>query len=158
MRKFKDTPETRYKPLRRRPTGCISAIVAVSATVFFAASAAATPPPGDVHIEARPLLTTYGDPSDYVTSPGEYDGVVELVVTGEDGSSRGTGSLISDRYILTAAHVLDTTDDGNADVTAENIQITFELAESTDTDELEESTKVYGAVSRDIHSQYDPDS
>ncbi|MGC9455411.1 MAG: trypsin-like serine protease [Phycisphaerae bacterium] len=134
---------------RRHPTPRSQAVSLLSVVVLLCASAGATPP-ADTRLEARTLLTTYGDPSGYVTSPGgAYDGVVKLTVTGEEGSFLGSGSLISDRYVLTAAHLLDLNDDGMADVTPENTQVLFNLSTGTQT---------LTAVSRDIHSQYDPGS
>jgi hypothetical protein len=56
-------------------------------------------------------MTTAGDPANYVVvPPSAYDGVARLDVISQStgGHIGGSGALISDRYILTAAHNLTT--------------------------------------------------
>jgi hypothetical protein len=138
-----------FRGWRRRLLLCLAAVLltAVSAPAESVRRAARAALPGTT-IEADRLLTTYGDPANYVTSPGgAYDGVARIGVSGPGGSFAGSASLISDRYVVTAAHMLDTNDDGVADVTPGNIDVTFHLPSGTQT---------LRAVSRDIHSEYDP--
>ncbi|MFH1614366.1 MAG: trypsin-like serine protease [Planctomycetota bacterium] len=89
--------------------------VVVLSGVFFS-EALGTP---EIIAYTRPLYTTAGDPADYVVSPGAgLDGVVDIIGydTGLGGYIRGSGSLIADRYILTAAHVVDGLDVSNTTV------------------------------------------
>ncbi len=54
----------------------------------------------------RPLYTTYGDPADYLTSPGgSLDGAGLLILTRSDGTFGCTGGLLwTGEPVLTAAH------------------------------------------------------
>ncbi|MDY0168654.1 MAG: trypsin-like serine protease, partial [Thermoguttaceae bacterium] len=69
-----------------------------------------------------PLMTTVGDPDDYIVDPGEgYDGVVQIFAGGGVGSG---AALLSGRHILTAAHVV--TDGPNA-LATEDVTVVFHL-------------------------------
>jgi len=73
---------------------------------------------------AAPLYTTELDPSGYLVSPGDLDGVVDLLLTSAGGTFRCSGSLLEsdplggddDTIILTAAHCVDHDADGTHDL------------------------------------------
>jgi len=69
---------------------------------------------GELRAEVRPLYTTFGNPSKYVTpSGGVYDGVGDLILTRDDFTVRCSGALLtSGIHVLTAAHCV-TDDEGN---------------------------------------------
>jgi secreted trypsin-like serine protease len=77
----------------------------------------------------NPLLTTFGNPDDYIVSPpSAFDGVVDVLtqeIADPTLSSFCSGSLLTTgRHILTAAHCL-TDDSGNLNAT--NGTVRFEL-------------------------------
>jgi hypothetical protein len=79
--------------------------------------------------KVNPLLTTFGNPDDYVVSPpSPFDGVVDVLVQEiiePDFFSFCSGSLLTTgRHILTAAHCL--TDDSGS-LNATNGTVRFEL-------------------------------
>jgi len=71
---------------------------------------------GNLIAYVKPLYTTYGNPVDYITAPGTYDGVAKLILTLNTKPFPITvgcsGALISNTHILTAAHCV--TSDKNA--------------------------------------------
>jgi hypothetical protein len=85
--------------------------------------------PGGVASAARPLVVTADDPANHlVAAPSDFDGVVKLLVTNDSGQTYlASGVLISDGWLLTAAHVLDTNLNAVVDVSAENVTVQFHL-------------------------------
>ncbi len=76
-----------------------------------------------------------GTPEIHLENGAQYDNVA-LVDT---GSTLGSGTLIGDRWVLTAGHIIDGT--------AESTEVTFRNADGEDT--------VYGVTNQFIHSSFD---
>ncbi|MBF2058022.1 MAG: S1 family peptidase [Cyanobacterium sp. T60_A2020_053] len=71
----------------------------------------------------KPLLTTFGNPADYVVNTPLFDAVADLRLSlNSGGFARCTGSLIGSDFLLTAAHCLT---DLNGTPSVNGVQATF---------------------------------
>jgi len=91
----------------------------------------------------QPLYTTYGDPADYLTSPGgTLDGAGLLILTRSDFTVGCTGGLLwTGEHVLTAAHCV--TDDFGNNI-LQSGTVTFEGDDGVQTISIDASaTKVH---------------
>jgi hypothetical protein len=78
----------------------------------------------------RPVITTTGNPADYVVAaPSDtFSGVARLLITMPTGTFGCSGALVGGSYVLTAAHCVTS---GSRTVTATAITATFAVASGT---------------------------
>lgn len=105
----------------------------------------------DLRAVFQPLYTTYGDPANYLTSPGgSLDGAGLLFLDHSDGYTYGcTGGLLwTGEHVLTAAHCV-TNDNGN--MVLQSGTVTFEGDSGTETIAIDAAaTKVHNKWNGDI--------
>lgn len=105
-------------------------IAAVLFSIIFGLSlveSLATPVLSTQGMTMAPLLTTTGNPANYVVSPPSfYDGVGKIIVNTSLGTIGGSGSLLPDGTdILTAAHLLTY---GGSSLNVNSLSVTFSLS------------------------------